>query len=78
MAGMETSLKELGNALYTGVLISVGAVGTRYTTKNFGFKDRPLDLKVKSLAMLALDITAGSYAVKKLQDAKILPEKIFV
>lgn len=70
-------MKDLGNMLYASALIATATVGSRYlTTKVAGMKDRPVDFKLKSLAMLTLDIGVGSMVVGKLQDNGV-PKKIF-
>ena len=78
MAGANANVKDIGNALYKGALLATATVGSRYVTKSLGFKERPVEPKLKSVGMLALDISAATYIVQQLQDAKVIPDKIFV
>ena len=77
MTSMNSNIKDLGNSLYSGALIAGAIVGSRAATKSLGFKDRPLDVKMKSLVMLAVDAAIANYVVNKLNTAVILPAKIF-
>lgn len=71
------TMKDIGNTLYNSALIATATVASRYlTTKMGGMKDRPVDFKLKSIGMLALDIGVGSFVVKKLHDNGV-PNKIF-
>ena len=71
------TMKDIGNTLYNSALIATATVGSRYlTTKVAGMKDRPVDFKLKSIGMLALDVGVGSMVVGKLQDNGV-PKKIF-
>ena len=70
-------VKDIGNSLFDATLVAVAAVGSRYLSKSMGFKDRPIEFKPKSVAMLAVDIGFGTFLVKKLRDSKALPDKIF-
>jgi hypothetical protein len=74
---MNDTIKDIGNALYKGGLLAFATLGSRYVTKSMGFKDRPIEFKAKSLAMLAVDISAGTYVVQKLQDNNTIPNNIF-
>ena len=70
-------LKDVGNTLYNASLIATATVGSRYiSTKLAGIKDRPVDFKLKSIGMLALDIGVGTFIVTKLHDNGV-PNKIF-
>ena len=77
MATAGDTMKDIGNTLYNAALIATATVGSRYlTTKMGGMKDRPLDFKLKSIGMLALDVGVGTVVVKKLHDNGV-PNKIF-
>lgn len=77
MANMNNSMKDLGNVAYNAGLIAVGVIGSRMATKSMGFKDRPVEFKLKSAGMLALDIATSTYLLKTMQDNKVIPDKIF-
>lgn len=74
---MDNNVKELGNGFYSGSLIALGVVGMRYATKQMGFKDRPVEMKLKSLMMLGLEIGAATALVQKLQASGTIPSKVF-
>ena len=76
MAQMNNTLKDIGNALYQGALLATGLVVTRKAVKELGFKDRPVEMKVKSLGMLSAEIATASFVLKKLQDTG-LPANVF-
>jgi hypothetical protein len=74
---VQSTLKDMGNTFYNGVLLALGTVASRYvSTKMLGFKDRPIEAKAKSVGMLALDLGVGSFLKDKAQDMGV-PKKIF-
>ena len=78
MTSIDTNMaKDLGNTLFNASLTALAVIGTRYASKSMGLKDRPIELKPKSVAMLAADIGAATYMVTKLQNNNVIPKKIF-
>lgn len=73
--GNNDMLKNTANLLYQSTLIAAGTAGSRYLTKNF-FKDRDLKFDLKSIGVLALDVTISSSVVGVLQDKGIIPKEI--
>ena len=71
------TVKDYGNILYNSLLIAGGVVASRYTMKALGMKDRPIELKLKSVGMLAADISISNYGIKALQNNNIVPKTIF-
>ena len=72
-----STFKDIGNQFYNGVLIALGTTVSRYVTTNLlGLKDRPIDLKVKNVGMLALDVGVGVAIKEKVQEMGV-PKKIF-
>ena len=76
MATQDT-MKDLVNALYNGVLVATGMVGIRYGLTEVGIKNRPIELKPKSLAMLGAEITTSIFVIQKLKTSGVLPDKIW-
>lgn len=74
---MDTNVKNIGNVIYEAALVTVAATGIRYASKSLGLKDRPIEFKPKSIAMLALDIGVATYVVDKLQTSQTIPSKVF-
>jgi hypothetical protein len=58
-------------------LIALGVVVEKYAMKSLGFKDRPVDMKLKNLAMLGAEIGVSTVFVQKLQAANYIPTAIF-
>ena len=78
MATTNQTLKDIGNTAYNSLLIASGAVASRYiSAKVLGMKDRPLEFKLKSLGMLALDIGASNGIITSLQKSGTIPKTIF-
>jgi len=73
---MDANVKEIGNNLYNGALVTGALLATRMASTALGFKERPLELKPKSFAMFAAEATAATYIVKKAKEMG-LPDKIF-
>lgn len=71
-------IKDIGNILYNGILVATLTTGSRYaTTKMLGMKDRDIKFDIKSLGMLALDLSVGMAGVQQLQSNNAIPKKIF-
>lgn len=70
-------IKDLGNTLYKSTLYAIAIAGSRSLTKQIGMKDRPIEFKMKSIGMLALDTGVGVAVVSELTKRNIIPDEIF-
>lgn len=70
-------MKDVVNALYNGVLMATGVVGIRYALTEVGVKNRPIELKPKSLTMLGAEMATSTFVIQKLKTSGVLPDKIW-
>lgn len=77
MSSTSKVLQDIGNTLYRSTLYAIAIAGSRTLTKQFGMKDRPIELKMKSIGMLALDTGVGVGTVSMLIQKNIIPNEIF-
>ena len=70
-------MKDVVNALYDGVLMAMGVVGSRYALTEMGVKNRPIELKPKSIAMLGAEMATSTFVIQKLKTSGVLPDKIW-